>query len=137
MTSKLRSSPSRGSQELYRITFLWYSVFMSEVSHISKDDFEKSPETMTEAERIAAALALASNYGGIDGDHHKMWVIDQMVRVMTGSPIVKSPVLLDGGGNNYTFDMLGESEAYEAFVSTHNDDEDGSDTYQWVTGIAP
>jgi hypothetical protein len=24
--------------------------------------------------------SIATRYGGIDGDHHKQWVIDQMVR---------------------------------------------------------
>lgn len=30
--------------------------------------------------QIGFALDLAQRYGAIDGDHHKMWVIDQMVR---------------------------------------------------------
>lgn len=36
------------------------------------------------AQRIDAALALAFVYGPTDGAHHKMWVIDQMVRALTG-----------------------------------------------------
>lgn len=39
---------------------------------------------MSESERIKAAIDLAVRYGGIDGDHHKRWVIDQMVRVLAG-----------------------------------------------------
>lgn len=31
------------------------------------------------------ACNLASRYGTIDGDHHKAWVIDQMVRKLTGN----------------------------------------------------
>jgi hypothetical protein len=31
------------------------------------------------------ALDYARRYGTIDGDHHKMWVIDQMVRSLLGS----------------------------------------------------
>ena len=34
--------------------------------------------------RRRAALDLAARYGSIDVDHHKMWVIDQMVRRLTG-----------------------------------------------------
>jgi hypothetical protein len=33
---------------------------------------------------IERALELAVRFGGIDGSHHKAWVIDQMVRVLTG-----------------------------------------------------
>lgn len=30
------------------------------------------------------ALEVARRFGGIDGNHHKNWVIDQMVRELTG-----------------------------------------------------
>jgi hypothetical protein len=32
------------------------------------------------AARITAAVAVADQYAQIDGAHHKMWVIDQMLR---------------------------------------------------------
>ena len=35
-------------------------------------------------ERIEKALEFAWCYGQIDGSHHKLWVIDQMVRVLPG-----------------------------------------------------
>ncbi len=35
-------------------------------------------------DKIGLALEIAYNFGGIDGDHHKEWVIDQMVRALTG-----------------------------------------------------
>lgn len=35
-------------------------------------------------ERIDAALHVAGDYAWIDGGHHKQWVIDQMVRALTG-----------------------------------------------------
>ncbi len=61
---------------------------------------------------IQEALELASRYGQIDGAHHKTWVIDQMVRVLTG-------------------------EGYDTFVAEYRDGEDGPDTYSWDEGIAP
>ena len=39
---------------------------------------------MTPRERIDAALNIAQRYGSIEGSHHKAWVIDQMVRALTG-----------------------------------------------------
>lgn len=36
-------------------------------------------------ELIQKALDLAKAYGTCDGSHHKMWVIDQMVRILTGN----------------------------------------------------
>jgi len=35
-------------------------------------------------QRVMDALAVASDYGHIDGAHHKSWVIDQMVRALLG-----------------------------------------------------
>lgn len=66
---------------------------------------------MTDAEKIQKALELAE-YGSYDGDHHKMWVIDQIVRVLTG-------------------------DGYDAWVRTFCAGEDGPNTYAWDTGIAP
>jgi hypothetical protein len=67
---------------------------------------------MMDAERIEKAIELAVEYGGIDGDHHKAWVIDQMVRVLPG-------------------------DQYEQVVAEAREGEDGPQTYGWNVGIAP
>jgi len=61
---------------------------------------------------INEAVELAMRYGSIDGDHHKMWVIDQMVRVLTGP-------------------------SYDDVITEHNIGEDGPNTYEWEVGIPP
>jgi len=63
-------------------------------------------------ECIEKAIDLAVQYGGIDGDHHKAWVIDQMVRALAG-------------------------DRYEQIVADAKDGEDGPGTYSWDEGIAP
>lgn len=67
---------------------------------------------VTDSEAIKAALELAVRYGGIDGDHHKAWVIDQMVRILA-------------------------RDRYAAIVADAKDGEDGPETYDWDEGIAP
>ena len=62
--------------------------------------------------RIIDALQIIVNYGGIDGDHHKAWVLDQVTRILCG-------------------------DAYNAFVAEATDGEDGPDSYKWEVGIAP
>ena len=64
------------------------------------------------SKRITKALEVALRYGGIDGDHHKDWVIDQMVRALTGGD-------------------------YDVFVKDAKQGEDGPETYLWDVGIAP
>lgn len=91
---------------------------------------------MTEAERIAKALNIASDNGQTDGAHHKAWVIDQMVRALTDCPMVERSAN-DYRGQPYTYQGQGESPEYEAFVATHCDGEDGPDTYGWDEGIPP
>lgn len=56
------------------------------------------------------ALDVAFRFGGTDGAHHKQWVIDRMVRMLTGS-----------------------KEEYERWLVEY--EEDGK--YEWDTGIAP
>ena len=73
---------------------------------------------MDDNEKVENALSIA-DWGSIDGDHHTMWVIDQMVRALTGC----------------TSDT--ETQEYEDWVADFNNGEEGPNTYEWDTGIAP
>lgn len=64
-------------------------------------------------ERIEKALDIAWCYGQIDGNHHKTWVIDQMVRALCGS-----------------------EEEYKKWVDKY-EAPDGEDYWEWDCGIAP
>jgi hypothetical protein len=87
--------------------------------------------------RIDKALEVAMRYAGDEG-HHNAWVIDQMVRELTGCPMIKreSP-FLNAQGQKHIVDSLGESEEYKEFVREAKDGEDGPDSYDWNEGIAP
>ena len=61
--------------------------------------------------RIRRALKMAP-YGMEDGAMHKEWVIDQMVRALTG-------------------------DGYDDWVAKTRDGEDGPHTYDWSEGVAP
>ena len=85
---------------------------------------------------IEAALGYARKYGQIDGDHHKAWVIDQMVRALLGCEMQTFDAL-DYQGKHYTFESQEESPAYLKWVAECKDGEDGPETYSWSVGIAP
>lgn len=68
--------------------------------------------SLNEQQKINEAIELAVRYGGIDGAHHKDWVIDSMVRVLAG-------------------------DGYEQIVTDACEGEDGPHTYSWNVGIAP
>lgn len=65
-------------------------------------------------ERIAAAVAQIERYGGIDGEHHKQWLLDQTLRTLLGG------------------DYDAWFAAYNAYV-----DEDGNTYSNWDIGIPP
>ena len=64
--------------------------------------------------RIKNVESIAFRYGQIDGDHHKMWTIDQMVRALTGT----------------------ETD-YKLWVQDYVYDTETGEEYTWDTGIAP
>ena len=57
-------------------------------------------------------MEVAYSYGQIDGDHHKAWVIDQMVRALTG-------------------------DHYDEWVRGYETGQDPDELYDWDTGIVP
>lgn len=66
---------------------------------------------MSDRERIKKAMDLIERYGGIEGEHHKTWVIDQVARCLV--------------------------DDYAGWVQAMKDGEDGPDSYSWDEGIAP
>ena len=72
-------------------------------------------------DRIRRALAIISEDGGIDGAHHKQWVLDQVVRALCAEP----------------GEYPGNPRCYLKWVALHNDGEDGPNTYEWDEGIPP
>lgn len=71
-------------------------------------------ETLKEKDKqIEKVLDLIFEYGQIDGGHHKAWVIDQTVRILTG-------------------------DKYNEFVKKYEiDEETGEKEWTWKNGIAP
>lgn len=93
-------------------------------------------DEITQEDRIKKALDIARCDGGVDGDHHKMWAIDQMVRALTGCPMIKESAT-DYTGKPYTYERQGESEEYLAWVKETQAGEDGPETYLWDEGTPP
>jgi hypothetical protein len=66
--------------------------------------------------RVAEALELISQFGGVEGEHHKTWVIDQVAR-----------------------SLLGSDYAYDKWAREMEGDPEDEDNYYgpWDEGIAP
>jgi len=84
------------------------------------------------------ALDYIMCYGGIDGEHHKTWVLDQVVRILNDTPVMvqeatwETPTLTE-----YRFTTGEPSEKYLQWVKDYEDGEDGEHTYSYEEGIAP
>jgi hypothetical protein len=72
--------------------------------------FERQ-EAENDTERVQLALEALAD-GQLDGAHHKAWVIDQAVRILTG-------------------------DRYDAWIAEYCDGVDGPETYAWDEGVAP
>ncbi len=63
-------------------------------------------------DREQKVLELIRQYGGIDGEHHKQWVLDQIVYIITGA-------------------------GHDDWVKEFEYGDDGEKTYEWDIGVAP
>ncbi len=62
--------------------------------------------------RIAAAMNIIAEFGGVDGAHHKAWVIDRVARVLMDNQ-------------------------YKSWVADLRSGENGPESYDYDEGIAP
>lgn len=79
-------------------------------------------------DRIQKALDIACD-AVYDGESRKMWVIDQMVRALTGCPMVMKTAM--GGLYNadpYWYSTYGENDEYRKFTAASEG---------WDEGVAP
>ena len=75
---------------------------------IHAKDYDELIDHLKRGRRAERAVAIGLQYGPIDGAHHKDWVIDQMIRILSGA-------------------------AYPQLIGLYESEEG----YEWDTGIAP
>lgn len=83
------------------------------------------------------ALCYIQNYGQIDGDHHKAWVLDQIARILHGTMVIVVEARWSDGSSEIRFKTGKPSSAYLAWVAAMKTSEDGPDTYEYDEGISP
>lgn len=85
------------------------------------------------------ALEYIARYGSIDGAHHKDWVLDQVSRIIHGTPIVIEEARWSNGQKELRFWTGEPSKDYLEWVSDLRGelDEEGEYEYDYDEGIAP
>lgn len=78
------------------------------------------------------AMHYILRYGQIDGSHHKTWVLDQVIRILNGTPIILKLAKWDDGQEEYRFITGKPSKEYKAWVRHSK-----KGGYDYDEGIAP
>src|SRR6478736_4576840 len=94
-------------------------------------------DTTDPAKAIEYALLYNGMYGGIDGAHHKTWVLDQMSRILLGTPVIVTIAKWQNGHEEKRFSTGTPSAEYTAWVTHLRAGEDGPESYGYDEGIAP
>ena len=71
-------------------------------------------------------------YGGIDGTHHKSWLLDQIARISNDTVVIVKLAKWDDGQEEYRVNLDEPSQKYKDWVQAWEDD--GCD---YDEGIAP
>ncbi len=85
------------------------------------------------------AMYFIGRYGQIDGDHHKAWVLDQVARILKGTPLIVKQASWDDGQKEYRVRTQDEpSSEYAKWVTEMLGESDGDEyEYSYEEGIAP
>jgi hypothetical protein len=76
-------------------------------------------------------------YGQIDGEHHKAWVLDQVVRILNGAPVIIKLASWANGQHEYRY-SIGTSDQYADWVAEYRgDDGEGNEEYGYDEGTPP
>ncbi len=66
------------------------------------------------------ALDYIDSYAQIDGEHHKQWTLDQVARILTGSPVTVELASWSNGQQEYRTDVGEPTDYYRAWVDNWN-----------------
>ena len=82
------------------------------------------------------ALKYLEMYKGIDGGHHKEWLLDQIARILHGASVTIKEAKWEDGYTEIRY-KVGTCDDYENWVQKMKAGEDGPDTYFYSEGVAP
>ena len=86
------------------------------------------------------ALFCVERYGQFDGGHHKQWALDQIARVLNGTPMVITEARWDNGHTELRISTDEPSQGYLDWVLEMKgawDEENEEYEYGYDEGIAP
>lgn len=82
------------------------------VSHNYLGEVDVTEERKNDRDALGWAMYFIEQYGQIDGDHHKAWVLDQAARCLKGTPVVIKEASWDNGQKELRVSTGEPSEEY-------------------------
>jgi hypothetical protein len=79
------------------------------------------------------ALYYIERYGAIDGDHHKTWVLDQIARILHGTPVIVTEARWDDGKIEHRVITGAATDTYHMWCDSMMDE----DSEDYDIGIPP
>lgn len=86
------------------------------------------------------AMLFITKYGQISGEHHKAWVLDQVSRILKGTPVEVTLATWDTGEKEYRINTGTPSQSYLGWVSYmlgEYNEENEEYEYEYDEGNAP
>ncbi len=85
------------------------------------------------------AMEFIGRYGQTDGAHHKLWVLDQVSRILNGTPVKVVQARWENGTKEYRISTGEPSKAYLDWVEEMKgfNEKTGEYDYSYDEGIAP
>lgn len=86
------------------------------------------------------ALYWIGSYGQIDGSHHKLWVLDQIARILNGTEVQIREARWSNGHSEYRITLKEPVQQYHEWVEMMRgdyDEEYEEYEYSYNTGTAP
>lgn len=81
------------------------------------------------------AMYFIEGYGQIDGEHHKLWVLDQVAQLLKGTPVVIKLAKWDDGSCEYRVGLSKEKNL--EYIEWRRKIFGDFDKYGYDEGIAP
>jgi hypothetical protein len=79
------------------------------------------------------AMVFIEKYGASEGDHHKAWVIDQVVRILKGTPVIVTEARWTDHDPEVRYRTGEPSAEYLVWVAEMREE----DEEDWSDGTAP
>ncbi len=77
------------------------------------------------------ALHFVGSYGQIDGAHHKLWVLDQVARILNGTKVIVTEASWANGEKEYRFNLDKPSKEYKEWVDEMKGEKDENGDYEY------